>query len=509
MDPEVRQHGPGICTVCGMALEPETIELPTVKTEYVCPMHPEVVRDEPGSCPTCGMALEPRTVSAAPQENPELRDMRNRLKVSLWLGVPLLAVAMAHMATPLAHAVRADLVAWIELLLASPIVLWCGLPFFERARTSFRLRSPNMFTLIGIGVGAAYGYSVLATLLPGIFPASLRGDYGQPPVYFEAAGAITILVLLGQVLELRARGQTGSAIRALLDLSPQMARRVEESGAELDIPLDKVHVGDRLRVRPGEKIPVDGVVLEGQSTVDESMLTGEPMPVEKLPGARLVGATVNGTGTMVMRAERVGSETVLAQIVRMVGEAQRSRAPIQRLADRVAGVFVPAVIGISGLTFFAWLIWGPQPRFAYALVNAVAVLIIACPCALGLATPMAIMVGTGRGARAGVLFKNAEALERLEKIDTLLIDKTGTITMGKPSLESVVATAHFREEQVVLWAASLEAGSEHPLARAILEAAKASGLALRPQSSFQSVPGKGVAGEVDSHQVLVGTAARG
>ena len=348
MDPEVRQSGPGICPVCGMALEPETIELPTVKTEYVCPMHPEVVRDEPGACPICGMALEPRTASAAPPENPELRDMSHRLKVSLWLGVPLLTIAMAHMAKPLAHAVRADLVAWIELLLATPIVVWCGLPFFERARNSFRFRSPNMFTLIGIGVGAAYGYSVLATLLPGIFPASLRGDYGQPPVYFEAAAAITILVLVGQVLELRARGQTSSAIRSLLDLSPRMARLVEDSGAERDIPLDQVQVGNRLRVRPGEKIPVDGVVLEGQSTVDESMLTGEPMPVEKAPGARVVGATVNGTGTMLMRAERVGSETVLAQIVRMVGEAQRSRAPIQRLADRVAGVFVPAVIGASG-----------------------------------------------------------------------------------------------------------------------------------------------------------------
>ncbi len=507
MDPEVRQAGPGICPVCGMALEPETIELPTVKTEYVCPMHAEVVRDEAGDCPTCGMALEPRSVSAAAPENPELRDMSHRLKVSLWLGVPLLTIAMAHMATPLAHAVRADLVAWIELALASPIVVWCGLPFFERARNSFRFRSPNMFTLIGIGVGAAYGYSVLATLLPGIFPASLRGDYGQPPVYFEAAAAITILVLVGQVLELRARGQTGSAIRALLDLSPRMTRLVEDGGAERDIPLERVRVGDRLRVRPGEKIPVDGVVLEGASTVDESMLTGEPMPVEKMSGARLVGATVNGTGTMLMRAERVGSETVLAQIVRMVGEAQRSRAPIQRLADRVAGVFVPAVIAASGLTFLAWLMWGPQPRFAYALVNAVAVLIIACPCALGLATPMAIMVGAGRGARAGILFKNAEALERLEKINTLLIDKTGTITAGKPSLETVVAAANFSEEQVVAWAASLEAGSEHPLARAITDAAKANALTLRPQSGFQSVPGKGVAGEVDGHRVLVGTAA--
>jgi len=507
MDPEVRQSGPGVCPVCGMALEPETIELPAVKTEYVCPMHPEVVRDEPGACPICGMALEPRTASAAPPENPELRDMSHRLKVSLWLGVPLLALAMAHMATPLAHAVRADLVAWIELLLASPIVVWCGLPFFERARNSFRFRSPNMFTLIGIGVGAAYGYSVLATLLPGIFPASLRGDYGQPPVYFEAAAAITILVLVGQVLELRARAQTSSAIRSLLDLSPRTARLVEDNGAERDISLEQVQVGNRLRVRPGEKVPVDGVVLEGQSTVDESMLTGEAMPVEKAPGARVVGATVNGTGTMLMRAERVGSETVLAQIVRMVGEAQRSRAPIQRLADRVAGVFVPAVIGASGLTFLAWLIWGPQPRFVYALVNAVAVLIIACPCALGLATPMAIMVGTGRGARAGVLFKNAEALERLEKVNTLLVDKTGTITMGKPTLEAVVAAPHFSEEQVVVWAASLEAGSEHPLARAITEAATANALTLRPQSSFRTVPGKGVVGDVDAHRVLVGTVA--
>jgi Cu+-exporting ATPase len=507
MDPEVRQSGPGVCPVCGMALEPETIELRAVKTEYVCPMHPEVVRDEPGACPICGMALEPRTASAAPPENPELRDMSHRLKLSLWLGVPLLALAMAHMATPLAHAVRADLVAWIELLLASPIVAWCGLPFFERALNSFRLRSPNMFTLIGIGVGAAYAYSVLATLLPGIFPASLRGDYGQPPVYFEAAAAIIILVLVGQVLELRARGQTSSALRSLLDLSPRMARLVEDGGAERDVPLEQVQAGNRLRVRPGEKVPVDGVVLEGQSTVDESMLTGEPMPVGKAPGARVVGATVNGTGTMLIRAERVGSETVLAQIVRMVGEAQRSRAPIQRLADRVAGFFVPAVIAASGLTFLAWLIWGPQPRFAYALVNAVAVLIIACPCALGLATPMAIMVGTGRGARAGVLFRNAEALERLEKVNTLLIDKTGTITMGKPTLESVVAAPHFSEEQVVVWAASLEAGSEHPLARAITEAAKANSLALRPQSSFQTVPGKGVVGEVDAHRVLVGTVA--
>jgi Cu+-exporting ATPase len=397
--------------------------------------------------------------------------------------------------------------AWIELALATPIVLWCGLPFFERARDSVRHRSPNMFTLIGIGVGAAYGYSVIATALPGIFPASLRTEHDYPPVYFEAAAAITILVLVGQVLELRARGQTSSAIRALLDLAPRKAHLVEENGKESDIPLEQVVVGNKMRVRPGEKVPVDGVVLEGHSSVDESMLTGESIPVEKMAGSRVVGATVNGTGSLLMRAERVGSETVLAQIVRMVSEAQRSRAPIQRLADRVAAYFVPTVIGVSALTFLAWMIWGPEPRFAYALVNAVAVLIIACPCALGLATPMAIMVGTGRGAGAGVLFKNAEALERLEKVDSLLIDKTGTLTQGKPVLEAVVAVSGFSEEQVVRWAASLEAASEHPLAQAVVQAAKANGIELGAHSGFQSVTGKGVLGDVDYRRVLVGTTA--
>jgi Cu+-exporting ATPase len=507
MDPEVRQSGPGVCPKCGMALEPETFQLPAAKTEYICPMDPEVVSDSPGACPKCGMALEPRTVTAAAPENPELREMARRLKISLWLGVPLLALAMAHMFIPLAGVIGAAAVAWIELALATPVVAWCGLPFFQRARDSLRHRSPNMFTLIGMGVGAAYGYSVIATLLPGIFPASLRVEHGQPPVYFEAAAAIIILVLVGQVLELRARGQTSSAIRSLLDLSPPLAHLVDDSGSERDVALEQVQVGQKLRVRPGEKIPVDGVVLEGQSAVDESMLTGEPIPVVKGAGSRVVGGTVNGTGSLLMRAERVGSETVLAQIVRMVSEAQRSRAPIQRLADRVAAFFVPAVISVSALTFVAWMIWGPQPRFAYALVNAVAVLIIACPCALGLATPMAIMVGTGRGARAGVLFKNAEALERLEKIDTLLIDKTGTITQGKPSLEAVTPAPGFSDEQVVQWAASLEAASEHPLAQAIVEAAKENRIELRPITQFQSVTGKGVTGEVGYRRVLVGAAA--
>ncbi|HUI83279.1 MAG TPA: heavy metal translocating P-type ATPase, partial [Candidatus Binatia bacterium] len=505
MCPEVRQSGPGACPSCGMALEPETIQLPVSKTEYTCPMHPEVVRDSPGSCPICGMALEPRTVAAQP-ENPEMREMSRRLKIALLLGIPLLALAMAHMVTPLAHVLEADVAAWIELALATPVVLWCGFPFFQRALDSLRHRSPNMFTLIGIGVGAAYGYSVVAAVLPEIFPESLRTEHGYPPVYFEAAAAITILVLVGQVLELRARGQTSSAIRALLDLSPRMAHLVDEKGSESDVPLDQVQVGNSLRVRPGEKIPVDGAVLEGHSTVDESMLTGEPIPVEKAAGNRVVGGTVNGTGSLLMRAERVGDETVLAQIVRMVSEAQRSRAPIQRLADKVSGYFVPSVIGIAVLTFAAWMAWGPEPSFAYALVNAVAVLIIACPCALGLATPMAIMVGTGRGARAGLLFKNAEALERLEKVDTLLIDKTGTLTQGKPVLETVVAAPGLTEEEVVGWAASLEAVSEHPLAQAIVQAAKANNIEVRPHADFQSVTGKGVEGDVEYRRVMVGTA---
>ncbi|HWR37209.1 MAG TPA: heavy metal translocating P-type ATPase [Clostridia bacterium] len=503
MDPEVRQDHPGACPKCGMALEAETITAPAKKVEYVCPMHPEVVRDKPGACPICGMALEPRVVTAAAEENPELNDMWRRLKVSLLFGVPLLLLAMGHM-TVLAHVLPIRLVTWLQLLLASPVVLWAGWPFFERAWNSVKFRSPNMFTLIGLGVSVAYIYSAVATFAPGLFPESLRGPHGQPDVYYEAAAAITILVLVGQVMELRARSRTSLAIRALLDLSPKMARVVAEDGSERDVPLESVQVGVRLRVRPGEKIPVDGTVLEGASAVDESMITGESMPVEKSAGTRVIGATVNATGTLVMRAERVGSETMLAQIVRMVSEAQRSRAPIQRLADKVAAVFVPAVIAVAVVTFIVWMFVGPEPRLPYALVNAVAVLIIACPCALGLATPMAIMVGTGRGATAGVLIKNAEALETMEKVDTIVVDKTGTLTEGRPSLEAVEAADGFTEDEVVRTVASLERGSEHPLGAAIVRAAEANGLQLSQPGNFKSLTGLGVTGEVQGRRVAVG-----
>ncbi|MGO9647684.1 MAG: heavy metal translocating P-type ATPase [Terriglobales bacterium] len=473
--------------------------------EYTCPMHPEIVRPGPGSCPICGMALEPRTVTAQEEENPELRDMSRRFWVSVVLTVPLLAIAMADMlpSMPVQHALPGGWLPWIELLLASPVVLWGGWPFFQRGWASVVNRSTNMFTLIAMGTGVAYLYSLAATLEPGIFPEAFRGMEGTPPVYFEAAAAIVTLVLLGQVLELRARSHTGAAIRALLGLSPKTARIVRD-GKDEDVPLDQVQAGDRLRVRPGEKIPVDGVVLEGSSSVDESMITGEPIPVEKPPGSRVVGATMNGTGSFVMRAERVGSETLLARIVQMVSQAQRSRAPIQRLADRVAGWFVPAVIGIAVATFVVWSFFGPQPRLAHALVNAVAVLIIACPCALGLATPMAIMVGTGRGAQAGVLIRNAEALETLEKVDTLVVDKTGTLTTGKPTVEAVVASAGFDESEVVRLAASLEQGSEHPLAAALVTAATANSIVLASASEFQSKTGGGVTGRVAGKTVTVG-----
>jgi P-type Cu+ transporter len=499
MCPEVRQSKPGPCPSCGMSLEPE-MPAAVTRTEYTCPMHPQIVRQGPGTCPICGMALEPRTVSADQEENPELRDMTRRLWVSAVLTAPLLAIAMAGMVR---HAASPVWLPWFELFLASPVVLWGGLPFFERGWTSVVNRSTNMFTLIAMGTGVAYLFSLVATLAPGIFPASFRDMNGTPPVYFEAAAAIVTLVLLGQVLELRARSQTGAAIRALLGLNPKTARIVRD-GKEGDIPLDQVKVGDRLRVRPGEKIPVDGVVLEGSSSVNESMITGEPIPVEKTVGAHVVGATVNGTGSFVMQAERVGSETLLARIVQMVSQAQRSRAPIQRLADRVAGWFVPAVIGIAVLTFIIWSFFGPQPRLAHALVNAVAVLIIACPCALGLATPMAIMVGTGRGAHAGVLIRNAEALETLEKVDTLVLDKTGTLTEGKPTVEAVVASAGFDESQIVRLAASLEQGSEHPLAAALVCAATANNIALASVSEFQSKTGAGVMGRVAGKAVAVG-----
>jgi len=512
MCPEVRQVGPGPCPKCGMALEPESPALPATKTEYTCPMHPEIVRTEPGACPICGMALELRTVTVE-EENPELRDMTRRFWISLALTVPLLVIAMGSMIWPKQRVgfsfgielgnrpidiSSGSILPWLELVLATPVVLWCGWPFFQRGWASIINRSTNMFTLIAMGTGVAYVYSLVATVLPHIFPASFRTMSDRPDVYFEASAAIITLVLLGQVLELRARSQTSSAIRALLDLSPKMARVIAADGTERDIPLEQVKPGDKLRVRPGEKIPVDGVVLDGASAVDESMITGESMPVEKGSGARVIGATVNGTGALVMRAERVGSETMLAQIVQLVSQAQRTRAPIQRLADRVAGWFVPAVIAVAVGTFVAWAVFGPEPRFAHAIVNAVAVLIIACPCALGLATPMAIMVGTGRGAQAGVLIKNAEALETMEKVDTIVFDKTGTLTQGKPTVTA------YSDPEMLRLAASLERASEHPLAAAIVRFAGQQGLTLSEASAFEYAPGKGVKGQVEGKAVAAG-----
>jgi Cu+-exporting ATPase len=504
MCPDVREKSPVPCPSCGMALEPETL-VPISKIEYTCPMHPEIIRSESGSCPICGMALEPRTVTAHEEDNPELRNMTRRFWVSLILTAPLLIVAMADMlpGMPLQHSLPANWLPWIEFALATPVVLWGGWPFFQRGWASIVNRSTNMFTLIAMGTGVAYVYSLIATAFPQIFPPGFRGMNGQPDVYFEAAAAITTLVLLGQVLELRARSRTSAAIRALLDLSPKTARLITADGAEKDVPLESIKPGDRLRVRPGEKIPVDGDVLDGSSAVDESMITGESIPISKSAGARVIGATVNGTGSFTMRATRVGSETMLAQIVQLVSEAQRSRAPIQRLADRVAAWFVPAVIAIAVLTFVVWALVGPQPRLAHALVNAVAVLIIACPCALGLATPMAIMVGTGRGASSGILIRNAEALERLEKIDTLVVDKTGTLTEGKPSVTSVVPIGLERKELLRI-VASLERGSEHPLAAAILAEAADKELPSAPVTNFQSHSGLGAEGTVEGKLVGAG-----
>ena len=506
MDPEVRQDHPGACPKCGMALEPE-LPLAPAKTLWTCPMHPEIVRDGPGSCPICGMALEPKTVTETTEENPELREMTWRFWTSVVIGIPLVAFAMLRMTprmSPLLHFIRPRFGNWIEFALATPIVLWCGWPFFQRGWASIKSRSPNMFTLIAMGVGVAYVYSAIATIAPRLFPPSRHAMAGLPDVYFEAAAAIIALVLLGQVLELRARSRTSSAIRALLDLSPRKARIMREDGSEYDVSLDQVHIGDKLRVRPGEKIPTDGTVLDGLTSVDESMITGESIPVEKHAGDRVIGATVNGTGWLLMRAERVGSETMLAQIVRMVSEAQRSRAPIQRLVDKVAAWFVPTVLAVAVITFVVWFVKGPQPHLANAIVNAVAVLIIACPCALGLATPVAIMVGTGRGARAGILIKNAEALETLQKVDTLALDKTGTLTQGKPELMSVIAIGGETEDRVVRLVASLEQGSEHPLAAAIVEAAKSNKMPLIPADEFRSVIGRGVVGRVGGHQVIAG-----
>jgi Cu+-exporting ATPase len=472
-------------------------------------MHPQIVRDAPGNCPICGMALEPRTVSLEEEENPELTDMRRRFRVSAALTIPLVAAAMAEMlpGQPLEGALPPRAIPWIGLALATPVVLWGGWPFFVRAWSSVIHRALNMFTLIGLGVAVAYAYSVVATLAPRLFPESFRNEHGEVGTYFEAAAVIVTLVLLGQVLELKARSRTGAAIRALLGLAPKTARRLSESGAEEDVPLDQVRAGDRLRVRPGEKVPVDGVVLEGSSAVDESMVTGESIPVEKNPGDRVIGATVNGTGALVMRAERVGAETLLSQIVRMVAEAQRSRAPIQKLADVVAGYFVPAVVGIAIVTFAVWALVGPTPRMAHALVNAVAVLIIACPCALGLATPMSIMVATGKGATAGVLFKNAEAIEVLRKVDTLVFDKTGTLTEGRPRLVSVSPAPGVDEKVLLRFTASLERGSEHPLAAAIVAGAEERRVPLTRAESFESVTGKGVRGSVEGHSVALGNRA--
>ncbi|HKT10928.1 MAG TPA: heavy metal translocating P-type ATPase [Terriglobia bacterium] len=503
MHPEVHQSKPGACPKCGMALEATTIATPQTKTQYVCPMHAEVVQDGPGSCPKCGMALEPRTVTLETEANPEYADMKRRFWISVVLTAPLMALEMAHMF--LGHSVVSSAASnWIQLALATPVVLYCGWPFFQRGWASIINRSLNMFTLIAIGTGAAFIYSVVATVAPAIFPASFRGAGGTVAVYFDAAAGITALVLLGQVLELRARSQTSSAIKALLGLAPKTARLLRDDGTEEDVPLDRVNHGDRLRVRPGEKVPVDGEVLDGASFVDESMITGEPTPVEKSPGARVTGGTVNGKGSLIIRAERVGSEMLLAQIVRMVSEAQRSRAPIQRLADVVAGYFVPAVVASAIITFIVWAIVGPAPAMAYALVNAVAVLIIACPCALGLATPMSIMVGMGRGATAGVLIKNAESLEVLEKIDTVVVDKTGTLTEGKPRLVSVEPMEGSSERDLLRMAASLERASEHPLAEAMVSGAREKGVELAESRDFESLTGKGVIGKVDGRTVGVG-----
>jgi Cu+-exporting ATPase len=505
MHPDVAADGPGSCPSCGMALEPAA-----PRTQWTCPMHPEVVRASPGACPKCGMALEPRTGAGAPDEDdPESRDMARRLWIATALSLPLLAVAMGDMlpGRPISHLLPEGWRPVAELLLATPVCLWAAWPLHVRAWLSLRHRSPNMFTLIGLGVSVAYGYSAAAVLLPGLFPVSFRHHSGEVAVYFEAAAVIVALVLLGQVLELRARRRTGAAIRALLDLAPRTARRIDDRGDEGDVPLDAVRPGDRLRIRPGEKVPVDGVVDDGASAVDESMVTGEPVPVEKRAGDRLIGATVNGHGTLVMRAERVGAETLLARIVGLVAQAQRSRAPIQKLADMVAGTFVPAVVAAAALTFVAWSWWGPEPRMALGLLNAVAVLIIACPCALGLATPMSVMVASGRGARAGVLFRDAEAIQVLGQVDTLVFDKTGTLTEGRPRVLDIRPATGFAEADLLRLAAGLERGSEHPLASAVLAAAAERGIAPGEVAAFTAVPGRGVVGRVDGRDVLLGSAA--
>jgi len=507
MHPEIQQREPGSCPKCGMALEPAVLPPTTGRTMYTCPMHPEVLQDHPGSCPKCGMALEPVTI-ATEERNEELIDMSRRFWVCAVLALPVFLLAMIAdiKSSWLPNWLSMQGVQWVEFALATPVVLWGGWPFFVRGWQSVKTWNLNMFTLISLGVSVAWAYSVVALFLPRIFPPVMQMKDGLVAVYFEAASVITVLVLLGQVLELRARSRTNAAIRLLLGLSPKTARIVRENGVEEDIQLEAVHPGDTLRVRPGEKVPVDGTVIDGESNVDESMVTGEPIPVPKVIGEKLIGVTVNGTGSLLMRAEKVGSDTLLAQIVNMVADAQRTRAPIQKLADIVSGYFVPAVVGVAVMSFFAWWIWGPEPRLSHAVVNAVAVLIIACPCALGLATPISIMVGTGRGATAGVLIKNAEALEIMEKVNLLVVDKTGTLTEGRPKLVTVHTETGFNEADILRFAASLERASEHPLADAIIRGAKEKRIEMARVEKFQSVTGQGVTGEVDGHHVVLGNA---
>jgi len=501
---ETKKEEHGHCPKCAMASKPAIKPVTKGKTEWTCPMHPEIVSDSPGNCPICGMALEPRTFSAEEEENPELIDMKRRFIAGVILTIPLVLIAMSShipgfsLETLLSH----KLLKWLELILATPVVLWAGFPFFVRFWQSIVNRNLDMFTLIGLGVGIAYIYSIVATVLPDIFPPSFRKN-GEIAVYFESAAVIVTLVLLGQVLELKARSKTGAAIKALLALAPKTARRIKD-GVEEDIPLEDVKIGDILRVRPGERIPVDGVVIEGTSSVDESMITGEPIPIEKQKGDSVIGATVNGTGMLIIRAEKVGADTMLSQIVRMVSEAQRSRAPIQKFADLVAAYFVQIVVAVAILTFVIWAFFGPEPKMAYAIINAVAVLIIACPCALGLATPMSIMVAMGKGATMGVLFKNAEAIEVMKKVDTLVVDKTGTLTVGKPKLVEIVPVQEVEENKILYFAASLERGSEHPLASAIAKAAEERNITLTDVEDFESITGKGVTGRINGHKVALG-----
>ncbi len=507
MHPQVRSSQPGPCPICGMALEADLLTA-AQQTEWTCPMHPQILRDAPGSCPLCGMALEPQ-VAAARDDNSEVAEMTRRFWWAFVFSLPLLVIAMGNMlpSAPFSglfgHAGRM----WLELLLATPVCLYSAWPFYVRALRSVVNRSLNMFTLIGLGVSIAYGYSVIGVLLPDVFPASFRHDSSEVAVYFEAAAVIVTLILLGQVMELRARGRTGAAIKQLLGLAPKTARRIADDGSEIDVPLEQVMVGDRLRVRPGEKVPVDGEVLEGRSTVDESMVSGEPLPVAKQPGDKLVGATINGTGALVMQAEKVGADTLLSRIVAMVAEAQRSRAPIQKLADRVASYFVPTVIIIALAAAFIWASVGPEPRMSYAIIVAVSVLIIACPCALGLATPMSIMVATGRGATMGILFRNAEAIEVLRTVDTVVVDKTGTLTLGKPQLMTVGTAAGFDENRLLQLVAAVERASEHPLASALVQGARDRGIVAQAAQHFKSITGKGVTADVGGMQVALGSRA--